>query len=277
MTDKVGTFDPKRYWEQRLTHKYSLGGVGDIRFPLSYNKVLYRLRGNAFRSAVRANVSAIKGAAVLDVGSGSGFYVNLWERLGANVTGSDLTDHAVAELEKRFVKSRFLAWDAGGSSFPLDCVFDIVSAFDVFFHIVDDDRFAQAICNVSSVLKEGGYFFYSDYFMRESEKRMEHIVFRNRQGTTSVMLQNGLVEVFRCPVFYFMNSPVVSRRRLPNWGFRLMLKIATRSEFFGLVVGNAASILERLCLSCAREATGTELVVYRKQAAPECSGDVAPI
>ena len=154
--------------------------------------------------------------------------------------------------------------DAGSAEIPGEKRFDAISAFDVFFHIVDDARFSQAIANVSSLLKPGGYFLYSDYFMRGEEKRMEHIAFRSRHRIDQVMVANGLNEVNRIPVFYMMNSPVVTDKRIPRKAFNVLLSLAGRSELCGKIVGWCAYPIEKLMLAATREATGTELVVYQK-------------
>src|ERR1043166_8271428 len=109
------------------------------------------------------------GREVLDVGSGTGFYVDRWLRLGARVTGLDLTEIAVAELSRAFPAARFLRADIGAS---LDGVplapgwFDAVSAFDVLFHIVDDAQYARAFENIPSLLRPGGWFLGPENFLR---------------------------------------------------------------------------------------------------------------
>ena len=69
-------FDPKAYWESRLSDEYSLAGVGYSGLGLSYNRWLYRIRKRVFRRTVRGFLVGDPGAArVLDVGSGTGFYI----------------------------------------------------------------------------------------------------------------------------------------------------------------------------------------------------------
>ena len=256
-------FVPQKYWEERLREKYSLAGVGDIRMPLSYNKVLYRLRRNAFRKAIRRCITP-DNISVLDVGAGFGFYIDLWKQFGATVTGSDITEKAVSELQKMYPDSSFVQWDAGTQTNLFDTSFDAISAFDVFFHIVDDDRYKQAIANVSSLLEPEGYFLYSDYFMHGESKRMEHIVLRGREDIKQTMESNGLREVTRIPVFYMMNSPLVTQKLFPRRSFRAMVALAGRGELCGALFGWSAYPLERLLVAMSKMGTGTELVVYRK-------------
>ena len=76
-----------------------------------YNEWMYRVRGRVFDAVVARHFlpggrpSPAPGAApfkVLDVGAGTGFYVDRWLALGGSVTGVDLTDVAVDRLRERF-------------------------------------------------------------------------------------------------------------------------------------------------------------------------------
>src|SRR4051794_25328415 len=97
------TFDERSYWEGRLAASSGLEGVGFKRLGESFNRRLYRLRREVFLDRVRAAGIDVGGAEVLDVGSGTGFYVDRWHELGAaKVTGIDLTDVAVSTLRQRF-------------------------------------------------------------------------------------------------------------------------------------------------------------------------------
>jgi len=80
MTNK---FDTKNYWESRLESNYNLKGVGDIGLSESYNKSLYRVRGNVFRYAIRDITLDKAKINVLDIGSGTGFYIKQWLQSGA--------------------------------------------------------------------------------------------------------------------------------------------------------------------------------------------------
>src|SRR5688500_17290577 len=143
------SFDNKRYWETRLREPYSLAGVGYLRLGRRYNEWMYRIRGDVFDQVVEriAKSEERRGWRVLDVGAGTGFYVDRWMRLGAEVTGLDLTEVAVGELSRCFPAARFVQADIGGPlvQVPLEPgSFDAVSAFDVLFHIVDDAAYARA-------------------------------------------------------------------------------------------------------------------------------------
>src|SRR5215212_2275578 len=93
------SFDARDYWEQRLTRDYSLSGVGYAGLGEPFNSWMYRVRRKVFRREMRRRLRAPGTIDVLDIGSGTGFYVGLWQELGVrSVTGSDLTEKAVGEL-----------------------------------------------------------------------------------------------------------------------------------------------------------------------------------
>ena len=48
--------------------------------------------------------------------------------------------------------------------------FDAVSAFDVLFHIVDDAAYGRAFQNIASLLKPGGWFLWSDNFLKANPR-----------------------------------------------------------------------------------------------------------
>ncbi len=133
-------FSPRDYWEQRLTGQFDLGSVGHLSLGTAFNKWAYRIRGIVFRRLVKSLPVDPRTCAILDIGSGTGFYLDRWKSLGAvNITGSDFTEKSVAELRAKYPDCGILNMDIGGTiDESLAGGFDIISAMDVLFHIVDD-------------------------------------------------------------------------------------------------------------------------------------------
>lgn len=296
MTQQPPSFDSREYWEDRLREHYTLAGVGYLRLGRRYNEWMYRIRGEVFDRVVAGiangewgmgNGSATAqppirpparpvrpvaywyGRDVLDVGSGTGFYVNRWIRLGTNVVGLDLTDVAVRGLAERFpgARARFLRADIGQS---LDAVplrpasFHAVSAFDVLFHITDDAGYARAFRNISSLLRPGGWLIWSDNFVRSEEVRVEHQANRPLALTLRLLDAAGLEPVARIPMFVLMNYPADARRGW-QWAWSAMAAPAMLAEPLGWLLGAALYPLERTLVKRVRESPTTELMVCRKR------------
>src|SRR5580765_91297 len=81
-------YENDRYWNQRLEKDFSLAGVGHAGVGLSFNRWAYRVRRAVLLRTLRQSGIAINGAHILELGFGTGFYLDLWHSLGAaHVTG----------------------------------------------------------------------------------------------------------------------------------------------------------------------------------------------
>src|SRR5215217_7388946 len=108
-------FDARAYWERRLSEQFTLDGVGYAGLGRSFNAWMYRVRRRVFLQTVKPLLNDPAATDVLDIGSGTGFYVDRWHELGVrSLTGSDLTDTAMARLTDRYPGDRFVRFDAGG-------------------------------------------------------------------------------------------------------------------------------------------------------------------
>jgi SAM-dependent methyltransferase len=269
-------FDNRKYWEARLRKHYSLAGVGYLGLGRRFNEWMYRVRGEVFDRVVqglrpgsgeRSAVSGWSDAEVLDVGAGTGFYVDRWQKLGARVTGLDLTEVAVEELSRCFPSARFVRADIGRE---LDGVplapgsFDAVSAFDVLFHIVDDAEYARAFSNIASMLKPGGWFLWSDNFLRHPTERSTHQVSRTLAESTRCVEAAGFEVVDRVPMFVLMNYPADTTSTLARWAWKVMVAPVVVAELFGWVLGALLYPFERALVRAKRESPSTELMICRK-------------
>jgi len=136
------SYEPREFWEQRLRQQFDLRGTGETELSLAYNRACYALRREVLERALdRARIET-RGAAVLDVGCGTGFFTQLYLDRGARVTGVDITSASVEQLSARFPQARFVQADVS-ISVP-DEPFDIVNVFDVLYHITDDAAWERA-------------------------------------------------------------------------------------------------------------------------------------
>jgi SAM-dependent methyltransferase len=212
----MSEFDPKRYWETRLAERGGLEGVGYTALGEQYNRWLYRLRRRVFLRRMRRRGVEFASCDVLDVGSGTGFYPDLWRELGArHVVGSDLTRAAVEAMGRRRPDGEFVQLDITGDLAELGGrQFDVVSAFDILFHIVDDAKYERAIANVGRLVRPGGLFVLSDFFLHHEAERSLHMVSRPLATVERLLRDSGFEVVQRRALSVLMNYPVDSRSGL---------------------------------------------------------------
>src|ERR1041385_9088689 len=129
----MSNFDAVSYWENRLQGNVALEKIGYLGLGRQYNQWLYRVRQAVFRRTVKSLNVDLGQCSVLDVGSGSGFYIQQWKAFGAKkLVGLDLTTAAVEHLRGEFPDVTFHKADIGEDcELPAKGPFDIISAFGV--------------------------------------------------------------------------------------------------------------------------------------------------
>jgi 2-polyprenyl-3-methyl-5-hydroxy-6-metoxy-1,4-benzoquinol methylase len=260
------SFDAGRYWEEMHRSNVGFAAVGFGVLGTPFNTWMYRVRRHVLRRAVSRAGIPVAGASVLDIGTGTGFYVREWQQLGAgDITGVDLSDVAVERLRAEIPEATFFAADV---SDPIDEAlgsgYDIVSAFDVLFHIVEDTRFGQALDNLGRLTRPGGHLLLSDNFLRGKTLRTDHQVSRTRAEIDQGLSAAGFETVVRLPMFVLLNTPVDSQSRLHRLFWRGLAGVSRRNHRFGGLVGAALYLPELGLTAVVPEGPSTELVVCRR-------------
>jgi SAM-dependent methyltransferase len=265
------TFDPRQYWDRRLETTWSFQGVGLKNVSKAYNRWLYRVRSRVFTRAVRRLDIDPRGARVLDIGPGVGFYVTRWLSLGADVTGADIADSAVRRLADRFPAARFVQLDIGAPDPPLEGGFDVIDAFDVLFHLPDDDQHARALRNVHDLLRPGGWFVFTDMFATKRSTPSAHYVRRSRTEIERAVHDAGLRIVSREPAFVLMNYPFDGHRLHRKLWLKVLAPMQHRERPGGLL-GALLYLPELLLTRLRRESPTTELMICRRPIDAHASG-----
>lgn len=252
------------YWENRLAANKGITGVGYLALGEKYNSWLYRIRKKIFLSNIKKlfndwNID------VLDVGAGTGFYIDLWSRLGVkNITGIDITNTAIQFLRRNYPYT-FLKLDIGDDLVSLPAnKFDAITAFDVLFHVVDDKRYENAIKNIFSLLKPGGIFIFSDNFLHGTPQLSDYQVSRNIGDIENILATTGFEIVKRVPMAVLMNYPIDSSSRVYKKAWNLMRKIISINNTIGFAIGAMLYPIELICVSGMKESPTTEMMICKK-------------
>ena len=258
--------DVKQYWETRLEAQFNLGSVGYRGLGEMYNRWLYKVRRSVFTRTINTLSMPLQNAKVLDVGSGTGFYIDRWiEQSVRDLMGSDITEIAIEQLRQRYPQYNFFQVNIGGSIDPLvNFRFDIISAFDVFFHILDNQDYQNAVRNVFSLLTPGGYFIFSENFIHGNAKTSPHVVSRSLTTIQKVLTDNDFSIVDRFPMFYLMNKPIDSSNEILHGFWQMLRYLASKNEVFGFAIGGFLFPLELGLINWVKESPSTEVMVCKK-------------
>ena len=170
------SYDPKVFWESRLRGSFNLKGTGHIGFSESYNGWLYRRKRQCLESSLRG--TPLQDKDVLDIGCGTGFFVEWYLKRRANVVGIDITDVSIENLKQRY-SGKFFTQDITDPHYRPVREFDLVNIWDVIYHIVETDAFERAVQNISISLKPGALLLITDWFGASSDLRIaDHVKVR---------------------------------------------------------------------------------------------------
>lgn len=258
-------FEPSDYWNKRLSKSFGLHGVGYLGFGEAYNAWMYRLRRHVFTRHVNS-LNLPNNARILDIGSGTGFYLETWQSLGFHeITGCDMSSVAVERLANSYPNVDVFELDVGAPELGEDHgQYDVISCMDVLFHIVDESRFDNALRNISKLLAPDGVLLYSDNFMRAEPVTAEHHVSRTLARIVNTLTENDLRVVSRAPMFILMNQPIDARRkRLAKLWWKLVQR-ANRTEASGYLTGATLYAADRLLVALLDESPTTEMMVCTK-------------
>jgi SAM-dependent methyltransferase len=203
------TYNPKQYWEERLSSLFNLRGVGHIGFTERYNVWLYKRKRCCIESCFRG--ASLKGKDVLDIGCGTGFFVEWYLEKGANVCGIDITETSIQELKRQY-DCDFYTQDISAADWNLSRKFDIVNMWDVIYHIASPDELLRAFNNIRNNLKVGGLLLFTDWFGLAGDRRIaDHVQARCLNTYEQVLPGMGLQLVDTYPLYKLLNQNNLGR------------------------------------------------------------------
>lgn len=248
-------YQPKDYWEKRLTAKFSLAGTGHIGFSENYNRYMYKLKRRVLDNAILDYAIEVQDRKVLDIGCGTGFFVDYYLQKKAHViVGIDITDISVNFLRERFPSHRFYTVDIGMDAPPVEEGFDIINAFDILYHITNDDEFDKAIININNCGKQGTWVFITDSLIPKIGTAI-HVKYRKLEDYEKAFVLRGIDVIAVVPFFHFMNKTPTFR-----------IKNGLIKMFCAKVIDSAAPFLYLLdTIYCPMESSNMKLLICRKK------------
>ena len=271
-TDK--SFDAGAYWQDRVGAGADLGVVGHRSVGPAYNRQIYERRLEVLDAMLARHVS--KPAAelrVLDIGCGNGFYTDFWAARGVReYVGVDISLATVGHLAERFPDYRFVhqdITDADAAVLTDSGPFDVVTVFDVFYHIIDDHRFAHAVALAASAAAPSGVVLVMDNLFEHRYQLTRHMVYRPRAAYFETLAAQGLQLADSELLFHYLIPPV-SGNRLVDVGAAAAFKIT------GFVLRLSESLASRMAAALRRrdahlrdagkQVANSEFLVFRKAA-----------
>jgi len=261
-------YDPQAYWEQRLSPKLDISTVGHARLGYAYNYWLYQARFHALDRALRKLHVETHDASVIDVGVGSGAWIPFWQKRGVReISGLDITAASVSTLSQRYPNLRFYQ---GNICADVSCIgepADIVTAFDILFHVTEDVAFAQAGRNLAKMVKPGGLLFISDSFCKTGIGPFYHEYHRSYDAYAEMLTSNSMRTILVAPIFFTMTTTMCNRdsaKRLASFTLACLQRVqrlnARRwTAWLNHVIGASLCLVDSIL--AARLTTGPSLKV----------------
>jgi SAM-dependent methyltransferase len=257
-------FNAKQYWEDRLSVQYNLVGVGDISLSQNYNKWSYKVTRKILHRLLKQYTKSKTNKKVLDIGSGTGFVVDIWQSLGKMVTGVDISHTAVESLKRSYPAFNFVEFDMGSGKITVpDSAFSACSAASVLYHIVEDKALNIALKNIHRLLEKNGVFIFSDNFIHETEYNIVHQKCRTLKEYETALKDNGFEIIGRVPNYVLMNDPVDAKGKFYPKVWSSLTSLSRKSKVLDQIIWPALYPVELLLTSILKESPAQEFMICK--------------
>lgn len=270
-----GAFDAGEYWRKRVISGSDLGIVGHRSMGQVYNGHIYERRLEVLNDMLERHTSKpVKDLRVLDIGCGSGFYTGYWAARGVrDYLGVDISSATIEHLSAAYPDYEFLQADITQSGIPaLDrlATFDVVTVFDVFYHIVDDERFSNAVRHIGRLTAPGSRVLVMDQLFPGGYQLSKHVVYRDRDAYLATFNRNTL-ELADAELLFHYLVPPLSGNRLVDYVaasvFKLVGVVVRLSDRLAHRLAMALRRHDRRLRSRERRVANSEMLVFQRTGA----------
>ncbi len=152
---------PDRFFERYHERWFNEKDLISPEWAWHETKYHYNLVENSIIELLRGQFTRITGKSVLDVGSGTGHWIDFYHSYleAASVTALDFSGVSVKQLAHQYQDTTDVEIYQDDIAVPngdLVGKFEVVNAIGVMFHLVDDEKWARAVGNILDYLAEDG-------------------------------------------------------------------------------------------------------------------------
>jgi len=270
------TFDAGAYWRERVVSGADLSVVGHRSMGPVYNAYIYERRMEVLEEMLlRHTGKDIADLRVLDIGCGSGFYTGYWEARGVrDYVGIDISLATVQNLAEQYPDYEFVHRDITepyAETLPVDEPFDVVTIFDVFYHIVDDERFAHAVNLVARATAPAGCVLVMDQLCPDRYQLSRHVVYRNRFAYLATFGREGLELADDELLFHYLVPPLSGHRVVD-------LPVAAIFKAAGIILRLSEALARRTAIALrrfdarqrnrGRRVSNSEMLIFKRRENP---------
>ncbi len=259
----VVKFDSKSYWDDRLKNNYNLIGVGDISLTMNYYIWSYKVTRFRLKKLFQKYLPKKKGA-VLDIGSGTGFVIDIWQQFGVQVNGFDISATAVKKLAEKYPTHKFYEVDAVSQALPFaDNSLQVVSASSLLYHVIDDTPLDYLLQSVHRILEPAAYFIFSDNFIHRSNLNVTHQKCRTLEDYEKALQKNGFEIVERVENYVLFNDPADANGKFYPRIWSLLTRISKKWKWFDAIIWPCLFPIELLLTSVIKESPAQEIMICK--------------
>lgn len=275
--------DPSAYWKGLVEGTPAdLDQVGHPDMGRKFNSCAYRLRLAALRRALNGSLNGKRFDSVFEAGFGVGYYMDFWRRSGARlVTGIELSETARNHVAALFPEYDLRAGDVADLARLSDWIhlrhqFDLVTALDLIYHLVDDDVAQRALSRLGDLVSPRGLLVFTEKNTGlDASYREGPLVTRRPLKWYMDSLGHCWTHVWTEPVFWCMDPPSrhvgsnASPAALAAWGaIRATLKYWPRNSAIqnclGGVIGTFGATLDHIVSQRATRVSNLTIYVVQK-------------
>lgn len=214
-SDSTNTYSTQKDWDGRYLSNRGLGVPGTFTHSDKGNRYFYRSKFKALDRCLKAINVHLCGKTVLDAAGGSGQFIDYFLKRGAShILVADFAQKAldiVNQHHKKEPRVSTLLFDLKDKNQHWGNRYDFVFAMEVIFLLKKNVDLAQAIKNLASALKVGGYLIISDVFPPQTIQENTYVVRRSKAHFECLLAQNELSVIRYIPQTFVFNRHIFGR------------------------------------------------------------------